>query len=220
MPVLIDVNNVLHVVGVLPPELAGIDLEELGDLVVGSRFGREDVVFVCDGKPRRHQTSSDVRVLFSGAGVSADDVIIRLVNRSTAPRRLTVISNDREITTSVRRRRAKVVSAEAFLGMLAEDARGTPATRRSRPRTTDQHPADQRQVEHWLRLFGVESDPISDLPSSPPRPRAAAKEQDETPEPDAANRAGASIDDAKRLADIDPRDLEDLDMRRWLDDNE
>lgn len=219
MPVLVDVNNVLHVVGVLPPELAGIDLEELGDLVVGSRFGREDVVFVCDGKPRRHRTSSDLKVLFSGAGVSADDVIVRLVNRSTAPRRLTVVSNDREITTSVRRRRAKVVSAESFLGMLAEDADGSPATRRSRPRTTDRHPADQRQVEHWLRLFGVDGDPISDLPSSPSEPRTAANKQDKHPKRDAANRSRASIDDAKRLADIDPRDLDDLDMRRWLEDD-
>ena len=100
MSVLIDVNNVLHVVGVLPPDLAGIDVEELGDLIQKSRFRRDHVVFVCDGKRRRHMTTPDIKVVFSGAGVSADDVIIGMVDRSTAPRRLTVVSNDREITTA------------------------------------------------------------------------------------------------------------------------
>ena len=41
MPLLIDAYNVLHVVGVLPPDLAGIDLEELAILIAKSRFRGE-----------------------------------------------------------------------------------------------------------------------------------------------------------------------------------
>ena len=215
MPLLIDVNNVLHVVGVLPPELAGIDLEELGELVADSRYRREDVVFVCDGKPRRHRTTTDVKVLFSGAGVSADDVIIRLVGRSTAPRRLTVVSSDREIATNVRRRRAKTISAESFLATLAEDARAAARPARSRSHSTDRHPADHRQVEHWMRLFGVEGDPEASPPTSPPERAMDAKTSRDASRP---GRSGVRIDRATRLADIDPRDLDALDMERLLDD--
>ena len=51
MHVLVDAYNVLHVVGVLPPEHAGIDLEELADLIAASRYGGHPVLLVCDADP-------------------------------------------------------------------------------------------------------------------------------------------------------------------------
>ena len=46
VPLLVDAYNVLHVVGVLPPDLAGIDLEELAILITNSRFRGEEAVLV------------------------------------------------------------------------------------------------------------------------------------------------------------------------------
>lgn len=224
MPLLVDVNNVLHVVGVLPPDLAGIEVEDLGGLVESSRFRQEEIVFVCDGKPRRHRTSGRIKLLFSGAGISADDVIVRLVRRSTAPRRLTVVSSDREIATAVRRRRARVISSESFLSVLAEDASRSPVPRGSRATASERHPADQRQVEHWLRLFGVEADPITMVEGSSPRVADGAEPSTSpvSPKPspvDASDDRKATIHDAERLSDIDPRDLDELDMDDLLDED-
>ncbi|MCP4796796.1 MAG: NYN domain-containing protein, partial [Phycisphaeraceae bacterium] len=113
MPLLVDAYNVLHVVGVLPPDLAGIDLEELAILISRSRFRGEEAVLVCDGVPKPHQVDETgrVHVRFAGAGVTADDLILRLVRGSSAPRRLTVVTSDREIAVNARRRRAGVISS-------------------------------------------------------------------------------------------------------------
>ena len=65
MPTLVDAYNVLHVVGVLPPELAGIDLEELAALLEGSRFGREEVLLICDGIPKPNQVLKENSKIFT-----------------------------------------------------------------------------------------------------------------------------------------------------------
>ena len=217
MSVLIDVNNILHVVGVLPPDLAGIDIEELGDLIQRSRFRRDHVVFVCDGKRRRHATTPDIKVVFSGAGVSADDVIIGMVDRSTAPRRLTVVSNDREITTAARRRRAKVISAESFLSTLAEDSRADSVASIRARRAAESAPANDRQVGEWMKAFGLESDPVAKIASSPATRGPSGRQGGGSPSGSVPRRTRTRIHDANRLADIDPEDLDEIDMRRLLD---
>src|SRR5215475_3283389 len=101
MPLLVDAFNVLHVTGILPPDLAGIDLDELADLVEASRFCREDTWIVCDGmRPRQRE-----RVWFSWSGTAAkaDDLIVALVRRSSAPRSMTVVTSDRTLAALVRR---------------------------------------------------------------------------------------------------------------------
>ena len=83
MPLLVDAYNVLHVVGVLPPDLAGIDLPELAELIGESRYRRDSTILV-DGVEK--PTGGDPGSPFvPGPGVKADDLIIRLVQRSSAP---------------------------------------------------------------------------------------------------------------------------------------
>lgn len=229
MPLLLDAYNILHVVGVLPPDLAGIDLEELADLVAGSRFRGEEAILVCDGTPRRHGVRhSTVHVRFAGPGVTADDAIMRLVRRSNAPRRVTVVTSDREIAQAVRRRRATVIGSDRFLAMLAED-HALPA---ARPRTPGggHHPADRRQVEAWLRLFDLDPEIEALPPSRPPsrdgdRPPATASHPEPAPpaapatprRPPTPRRRGRSVLEASSLADIDPTSLDELDTGRLLD---
>ncbi|MFW5653144.1 MAG: hypothetical protein ACOC0P_03785 [Planctomycetota bacterium] len=49
MPLLIDVYNVLHTTGILPPDLAGIGLADLKRLIAISRYRSEQCRLVCDG---------------------------------------------------------------------------------------------------------------------------------------------------------------------------
>ena len=155
---LVDAYNVLHVTGVLPPELSGLEAPDLADLVAASRWGRHQAVLVCDGtKPKdvRAAERGHVRVSYAGGGVSADSAIARLLEESSHPRRMTVVTNDREVQRAARRRGAKVLGAEAFLRQLALDAARTPRTRRAVGKR-DPGPLTDRQVDAWLRYFGLE----------------------------------------------------------------
>ena len=240
MPLLIDAYNVLHVVGVLPPDLAGIDLEELAVLIAKSRFRGEEAVLVCDGVNKPHQVDETgrVHVRFAGAGVTADDLILRLVRGSSAPRRLTVVTSDREIVVNARRRRAAVISSEAFLETLASDRRGRSSGGTAPPSTSSSHVADRRQVEHWLRLFGVDeklldlesgvsdaeapSRPTTDAadetigtpPAPPPGPTPDRAKPTVVPDPDSP-----PIMNAEHLDQIRTEDVRSLDMNRLLEDS-
>lgn len=226
MPTLVDAYNVLHVVGVLPPELAGIDLEELAALLEGSRFNREEVLLICDGvpKPNHVEDGGRVHVRFAGAGTTADELIIRLVRRSSAPRRLTVVTSDREIAQHARRRRAKVLSSESFLASLVEDHAAKPRTdRRSPRRPTGIHPADRRQVEQWLRLFNVEED-LLDLKSLAPEPspsptdEAPPTEDSAIPPADPPTKSSNPLLNAGHLDEIRLEDVEKINMSDLLDE--
>jgi predicted RNA-binding protein with PIN domain len=179
MPLVVDAYNVLHVTGVLPPELAGLDLDGLADLLEGGRYARDEAWVVCDGvrptpPPRRRER---VWYSFAGASGTADEVITGLVDRSSAPRRMTVVTSDRAVLKRVKARGAETVQSEAFLERLAADwerarperrfgllgtglhaGRGAKAKRPTPPlRATV--PLAAPAVRVWLRLFGL--DPAS-----------------------------------------------------------
>ena len=226
MPTLVDAYNVLHVVGVLPPELAGIDLEELATLLTGSRFDRDEVLLICDGVPKPHRVDGDgrIHVRFAGAGTTADELIIHLVRTSSAPRRLTVVSSDREIMEHARRRRAAVLSSESFLTLLAKDHGGKSRSQSDATRGSDEtHRPNRRQVEEWLELFNVEDD-LLDLDAHAPRP---SRSSDDPPRPrqdstspllDSADDASNSALEAGHLDEIRLEDIERIDMSELLDE--
>lgn len=182
MPLLIDANNVLHVTGVLPPHLAGPDLAGLSALVARSRWRSDGVVFVCDGAPRPDEdvAAGHHRVLWSGPGREADAVIAEQVERSSAPRTLTVVSSDRAVTRHAARRRCRTLTAEDFLARLAED--DEIAGRRVGGKAGDAKPAPgigpPALPPDVLAEAASIDDPgghLDDAPPAPPRPRERAR---------------------------------------------
>ncbi|MCP4758173.1 MAG: NYN domain-containing protein [Planctomycetes bacterium] len=156
MRVLIDAWNVLHQEGVLPPGLAGIDLEGLGRLMQATRWQRVHATLACDGipKPRPEDLPGAIHVIWSGAGREADDVIEGLIRRSTTPRRLIVVSSDRRLQKAARRRRCKWLSSEDFLRTILEDlASGVEAT----PLPS----GPPESAEAWVGHFGLSKDEIA-----------------------------------------------------------
>lgn len=154
---IVDTYNALHVTGVLPPGLAGLEVHELAELVGASRWGRHRVVLVCDGTRPRGAAGSNVAgvtVKYAGGGESADAAIERMLLESSHPRRLTVVSNDRQVQRAARRRKAAVLSSDAWLGQLAQDHARASARRPAHRREIG--PLTSEQVEGWLRYFGVE----------------------------------------------------------------
>jgi predicted RNA-binding protein with PIN domain len=104
----------------------GRSLEEQRDALINrtenlARRHGADVTIVFDGDSivgahaARRRT---VRVVFSPAGVTADDVIRDEVGRLPPDRRIVVVTNDREIVDDVRRAGANVVPSNAFIAAL------------------------------------------------------------------------------------------------------
>jgi len=158
MPVLVDANNILHVTGVLPPDIAGVDEEGLAQLIADSRYRGDAVCLVCDGPRRNRPTGpiAGVALRYSGAGKTADEVIANLVAQCTAPRRLTVVSGDRAILRDARKRRCAVLTATEFLETLTRDhaARAKSGTAL---RTRPQMPIlDSQSIDAWRSFFGLD----------------------------------------------------------------
>jgi hypothetical protein len=64
-----------------------------------------------------------VRLLFSGPGETADDVLRELVRAEPPGRPLVVVSRDREVADDVRRDGARPVASRALLALLERGSR-------------------------------------------------------------------------------------------------
>jgi len=226
MSILVDAYNVLHVTGVLPPDLAGVDVRGLARLIADSRWRGRRATLVCDGTGSADGTpegrvESNVEVRYAGPGRDADSVIEQIIEVHTAPRRLLVVSSDRRLQRAARRRRAFWMSSDGFLERLARDARkaGSRPGRGKQPAT----PLSPERVDSWLEHFGVhEDDPLMRLKraagqaesASPGSERSEARRQP-------GENAAPQDDPLLREAMQEWRDRiswDDLDMRRWLDE--
>ncbi len=154
MPLIIDTYNVLHTTGVLPPEMAGIDLGGLIRLISASRYRRQLVTLVCDGTgpmPTSPGLPRTIAIRFSGPDREADDLILDLVEQATDHRRITVVTSDRAVADAARKRRCATLTSPAFLKRLLGDAQ-------TRPRPVDDRPTgplDAKRVDQWIEQFGL-----------------------------------------------------------------
>jgi len=170
MPLLIDTFNVLHTTGVLPPEQAGIDVADLIGLLAVSRYRRQPITLICDGSGRDYDDPGccgGVQVRFSGSGRPADDIIIDLVRRAPAPRRLLVVSTDQEIARAARRRKCRTLRSDALLHQLAADLERAvqPAQRRGKPINV---PLPRSEVQRWIEAFELGEQEAHRLASQSP----------------------------------------------------
>lgn len=234
---LVDVYNVLHVTGVLPPDLAGLDVSELGELIDVSRYRNNKTLLVCDGfgaptvddreahaylRGQEPAARDYVGILFAGRGNEADSLIERLLERFGGSRRVTVVSSDQRLKRAAKRAKARHVRSEDFLRDLADDARRTSHIPRAhRPKGLgDDTTLSKDEVDLWARHFGLApDDPILKIPSREPAPEPPpAPAQKPTPAP-AAPRQPAAVDpllvEALQMWPGRIR-LEDFDMELWL----
>ncbi len=162
MPLIVDCYNVLH--ATMPPMLAGLNEASLCRALARTPWARGSggsIVVVADGRPKplgvTESPVASVDLIYAGSHPgnfrSADDLIIDLIDAATAPRRLTVVSSDRQIRAAARRRRAKDMTSDAFVdrlcGHLRDHAAGPPPP--SRPAV---EPLSADLVARWKRAFG------------------------------------------------------------------
>lgn len=112
--------------------------------------GGERVVVVFDGnRPGSAKESrfGGIRVVFSPAGRTADEEILRRLGK-TNPRTTRVVTSDRDLAARALGLGAAVVSCEAFLGRLAK------RTRPGEP-TAEKPEAGPAEVEAWIEAFAA-----------------------------------------------------------------
>jgi predicted RNA-binding protein with PIN domain len=194
MPVIVDTYNVLHTTGVLPPELAGVDLAGLAALIRSSRYAREQVTLVCDGYGTENaiEETRFLHVAFAGLSRTADDLIAELVARSTAPRLLVVVSSDNQVLRSAKRRGARRLTAAQFLQHLADDARLLP--RAARPNAKPPSPVPDDEVARWIDHFDLTEREMSHPAATVPLPEAAA--------PDAGPQRAMDAGSSERIDEV------------------
>lgn len=160
MPVLVDGNNLLY---------AARALEEHGDQIGRSKLcaalaewsrrtgHRVRIVFDGPAPPRSAAaqiSGGEIEVVYSG-GESADSVIARLIEEDSAARRVLVVSSDREVKRSAKRRRARsATSPEFWVGVRAELERRPPTRTEPREKRAG---LDPEATEAWLKRFGFDA---------------------------------------------------------------
>jgi hypothetical protein len=157
MRFVIDGYNLLFAIGRLGPRSGKAALEGARSwLTQQLRKGHppgSDVTVVFDGAGR-DEDHGGVRVEFS-RGESADDVIEARIRGESAPRLLTVVSNDRRLRQTGRRRGCLVLDCLDYfeqLGAAPPEAGATPLAE-AKPET-----ASAEEAERWLREFGDAGD--------------------------------------------------------------
>lgn len=189
MPLLVDTYNVLHVTGVLPPDLAGIDTASLIELLSRSRWRREQTTLVCDGLPGESAPRGrfgPVSVRYAGPNRLADDVILDLIARSSVPRRLTVVSSDREIVRAARRRRCRILNSRQFLDLLGRDATASTDVAGNGPVSRPTGPLSDEEIGRWTAEFDVDEEAIE--AALPAWTRSRPPDNQSTSPPTRANR--------------------------------
>ena len=160
MPVLIDGNNLLYAALESAPERPPSRSTLCRLLGQWARRTGEKVAVIFDGpKPTQalagQISDPDVAVEYSG-GLSADDVLARTIDADSAARRLIVVSTDREVARSARRRRARSVRSDTFWAALQRDlARERPGPLEPREKRRGLSAED---TERWVRELGLDGE--------------------------------------------------------------
>jgi len=166
MPFLIDGNNLLHALAARGGPIGQVALCRRLEALAAAEG---PVWLVFDGPPPAGPPAGEfdalaVRAAWSGRR-EADEILLRHIAASTAPRRLVVVSTDRQIRRAARRRRCKVVRSEDFARQLLQPA---PPPGPAEP-DEKRHGPDPDQADAWLREFGLAPDePIDPFYSDRP----------------------------------------------------
>src|SRR5262245_44092907 len=169
MHYLIDGYNLLHAMGVLPPRVGPGGLEKARRGLLGmlhaayaEHASEVTVVFDAAGAPAGasgEENYQGILVRYAGRQEQADDLIEHLIRHDSAPKQLTVVSDEHRIQRAARRRHCSAMSCSDYLETVQRRRRP------HRPRGADQEakPTGSSDRQRWLDAFAGAGDDLKEL---------------------------------------------------------
>jgi predicted RNA-binding protein with PIN domain len=161
MELLIDTWNVLHQQGVLPPDLAGLEVGNLAVLLSKGRWSRDRIALICDGTPQGSDaiaSSRNTEIIYTGGNKTADREIMDRVAASSSANRIVVVTNDREIIRFIRAKGSQHLGSVEFLEAVIDDHQRPSHKIIRKPSGLTPEKADA-----WKEEFGFDVSKIDDL---------------------------------------------------------
>lgn len=154
---LLDAYNILHCAHVLPEPYALLSAPQLGQLLDRVGYHAGPIFVVCDGSPKPEEDQSlelgRSRLVYSGPGKTADDVIEAMVSRAVDRRHTTVVSNDRHVQRIARHGGCQVMGVDEFLTGVSAAIRAA-----SGGVAGPEKPTSANATE-WMHHFGLSDKP-------------------------------------------------------------
>jgi predicted RNA-binding protein with PIN domain len=151
MAYIVDGNNVMGQTPGWHRDKPAARRSLLEKLALFRRFKKARVTVVFDGAPDQTvpegSAFNGVKVYYALPGSDADTRIEQLVDRSSDPRGLTVVTSDRHLAFLVRARGARVIRSGEFRSQLDR-------IRQSAPQKGDGEDPEIGDLDSWLRYFG------------------------------------------------------------------
>ncbi len=160
MAYLIDGYNLLYAMGVLRGRVGPHGLEKarqrlLGLLqgALGAEASNATIVFDAAGAPagaKEEQEYQEIHVRFAVHQEQADDLIEDLIHHDSAPKQLTVVSDDHRLQQAARRRHCPVLGCLDFLEELDRTRRRQKVKSAKEP---EKEIPSRQDMDRWLRAF-------------------------------------------------------------------
>jgi uncharacterized protein len=164
---LIDGYNLLFAMGVLQARTGphGLEKARLGLLgllkgTYGDEAANVTVIFDASHAPPglvSEQEAGGIHVRFAVGDKEADDVIEERIRHASAPKHLTVVSDDHRIQQAARRRHCVVLGCIDYLEWLERHRR----LRKHAPEAPEKQPSgSSEETKHWVEVFAeLDRDP-------------------------------------------------------------
>lgn len=151
MAFIVDGNNVMGQTPGWHRDKAKSRMALLRMLAAFARIKSARVTVVFDGGPDNEfpegSAFHSVKILYARPGSDADSRIERLVETSTDPRGLTIVTSDRHLAFLVRSRGAAVIRSGEFRSQIER-------LLESAPGPEDGEQFEVGEIDTWLRYFG------------------------------------------------------------------
>jgi len=157
MPILIDGHNLLYAVKAMTEGqiISEVQLCKLISGYLRQTKQRGEVIF--DGRGPLDKSglagTANFEVSFSGSATDADTVIENRIKASTAPKRLTVVSNDNRLIKAAKARKAVAITADDFWGQVFKKLN---RKRREPEPAAKRTGITEGETEFWLKFFKLD----------------------------------------------------------------
>jgi len=157
MPFIIDGYNLLHSIQESDEHFAGsgdVVLCKILNTFLRQRGEKGQIIFDGIGPPEKSgfENLANLEVIFSGSAIEADEVVEDKIKTNSAPKSLTIVSDDRRLRVAAQKARAASIKCQTFWRSVLKQS-----TRKSSPK----EPREKRfgitegETEQWLDFFDI-----------------------------------------------------------------